>query len=456
MVATTKYQTDYELQNISISVPSFGMPVDMKSYMVELNLYEDIFGDSVSGSLLVSDAIGLLPNFKLNGTEFITVALRKNSEEVGKSIKRVFRIYKISDRYFSPGNSYENYTIHFCSEELMLSEKYRVSKSYKNKTVSEIVKDILTNYLKVGSEKIVSVEKTSGSFDFVLPNKKIFETINWLGKYAMPTNKVGGDILFFENIDGFWFKSLQSLYEQKPYFTYYYNPKNISTDMEYKYTNIISLDVLDSFDMLRTATEGTFSNRLISFDPLTRTSKVTDFDYNEYCKKSKKMNSDPVTNNYKDRIGNKQFETPSNNLQAGAFRLMPTNINQRNNKFIKPTPLAVFSDYSVEKTIPYRAAQLSLANFSRIKITVPGNAKLSVGMTLDVVVPQMAPTSFSKVDQTIQRENDPYLSGKYLVTAVRHMINLETYVTIIELCKESNDGAITGTPDSWNKLSQGS
>lgn len=455
MVASTKFQTDYELQNISISVPSFGSPVDVKPYMVELNLYEDIFGDSVSGNLLVSDALGLLPNFRLNGTEFITVALRKNSDDGGKTINRTFRIYKVSDRYFVPGNNYENYTINFCSEELMISEKYRISKSYKNKTVSQMVSDILTNHLKVGNKKMVSVENTTGTFDFVLPNKRIFETINWLSTYAMPSNKTGGDMLFFENVDGFWFKSLQSLYAQKSYMTYYFNPKNVSSDMQYKYTNIISMDVLDSFDMLNSASNGTFSNRLISIDPLTRTSKITDFDYNEYCKKSTKMNSSPVTNNYKDRIGKKQFEAPPNNLQAGNFRLLPTNSGQRNFSYIKSKPQSVFSDYSVEKTVPYRAAQMSLANFSRIKITVPGNAKLSVGMTINVVVPQTAPTSFAKVDQTVQRQNDPYLSGKYLITAVRHIINLETFATIIEICKESNDGSITGVPDSWNRLSQG-
>lgn len=454
MVAVTKFQTDYELQGITISVASAGN-FDVKPYMVELNLYEDIFGDSVSGTLLISDAIGLLPNFRMNGTEFITIMLRKNSQDTsGQNINRTFRIYKVSDRYFVPGNNFENYTINFCSEELLLSEKYRISKAYKNKTISEMVKDIFANHLKVGDKKKVFVESTTGTFDFVLPNKKLFETINWLSTYAT-TGKTGSDVLFFENTDGFWFKSLQSLYSQSPYLTYYYNPKNVSSEMQQKYTNIISMDVLDSFDMLRSTSSGTFSNRLISVDPLTRKFTTTDFDYNEYCKKSTKMNKYPVTNNYKDRVGKKTFEAPPNNLQAGAFRLLPTNSGQRNFSFIKNRPTSVFSDYSVEKTIPYRAAQLSLANFSRLKITVPGNAKMSVGMTINIVVPSMGPTSYAKVDNPTKRENDPYLSGKYLITAARHMINLDTYVTVLEICKESNEGQITGVPETWSTLSQG-
>lgn len=455
MALLTKYQTDYKLDGIALVVPSVGTStIDIKPNMVELNLYEDIFGVSISGSLLISDALGLLPNFKLNGTEFVTISLRKNdAENVG--IKRTFRIYKISDRYFSPGNNYENYVLNFCSEELMISEKYRISKSYKNKTISNIIEDVLTRFLKVGTNKKIYIDKTLGVYDFVLPNKKIFETINWLSTYAVPQKGIGADMLFFENSDGFWFKSLQSLYTQKPYLTYYFNPKNVSDDLQYKLNNIISMDVLDSFDMLRSAYSGTFSNRLISIDTLTRKRTITDFDYNEYCKKSTKMNQYPLTNNYKDRIGKKQFESAPNNLQSGSFRLVTSNTNQRQTNFIKNKPNSVFSDYSVEKTIPYRAAQLNLANFSRLKITVPGNAKMSVGMLINVVVPQTGASTFTKVDTPNKRDNDPYLSGKYLITAVRHIVNPETYYTVLELCKESNEGRITGTMESWNEVSKG-
>lgn len=444
MVAVTKYQTDYEIVNISLIVPTIGTPVDIKGYMVELNVYEDIFGDSVTGSVIISDGLGLLADLQMNGTEFIRVEFRKNTQDDVGSIKRTFRIYKVSDRYLAPGNNFENYTINFCSEELMISEKYRISKSYKSKTISQMISDILKNYLKVGSTKKVSVEPTTGTFDFVLPNKKIFETINWLSTYGMSSSSPGNDMIFFENVDGYWFKSLQTLYKQSPYITYYYNPKNVSADMQQKFTNIISMDVLDSFDTLRANYTGTFANRVISIDPLTRKSTITDFDYNKYFGSSTKLNKYPVTNQYKDRIGDKSFEAPPNNLQAGVCRVMVANANQRNFSYIKNRPTAVCSDYSVEKTVPYRAAQLSLANFSRMKIVVPGNAKLAVGMTMNIVVPKMSPISQTASNQQAQRDADPYLSGKYLVTAVRHMINLENYVTVVEICKDSNQGQISG------------
>lgn len=453
-MSSTKYQTDYEIDKLTLVTPTASSPVNMKPYMLEFSLFEDIFANSISGHLLISDALGLVPEFRLNGTEFINVVFRKNSQDTQGNIARTFRIYSISDRYVNPGNNYENYKLNFCSEELLVSEKYRISKSYKSKTISQIVQDVVNRYLKLGDKK-ATIEPTTGTYDFVLPNKKIFETINWLSTYALPSKNTGADMLFFENVDGFWFKSLQSLYTQNPYVTYYYNPKNVSPDMQYKYTNIVNLDILDSFDMLRASSSGTFANRLVSIDPITRTYTTTDFNYDEYYKKSTKLNKSSVTNNYTDRIGKMVFDSPPNDLQAGQLKVCVTNSNQRLNSYIKNKPEAVKSDMFVEKALPNRKAQLLLANYSRIKITVPGNAKLSVGMTLNVVVPRMAADTYTKVSNPVQRDNDPQLSGKYLITAVRHIIDPKSYFTVLELSKDSFEKPVPGVTSTWKQLADG-
>lgn len=453
-VTTTKYQTDYQIDKLTLVTPTSSAPIDLKPFMVEFSLFEDIFANSVSGHLLVSDAIGMIANFRMNGTEFINVVFRKNSNDTKGYVARTFRIYSISDRYINPGNNYENYKLNFCSEEMILSEKYRISKSYKSKTIAQIIEDIANNYLKL-KNKTTIIEPTSGTYDFVLPNKKIFETINWLSSYALPAKNVGADMLFFENVDGFWFKSLQSLYTQTSYETYYYNPKNVSPEMDYKYTNIVSLDVLDSFDMLKAASSGTFTNRLITIDPLTRTSKTTDFDYNDYYTKSNKLNKSAITNNYTDRMGKMVFDPPPNDMQSGSFKVSVANSNQRINPFVKTRPQSVKADMFIEKATPNRRAQLTLANYSRIKITVPGNAKLSVGMTIDVVVPRMAADTYTKVSNPVRRDNDPQLSGKYLITAVRHIIDTRAYFTVLELCKESFIQPVPGVTSTWKQLADG-
>ena len=85
-------------------------------------------------------------------------------------------------------------------------------------------------------------------------------------------------------------------------------------------------------------------------------------------------------------------------------------------------------DIFAETFIPHRSAQLALANYIRIKISVPGDPALTVGLTLNFSLLSLNPNS---------KTPDAFYSGKYLITAVRHMITMNEYKTVLELAKES-------------------
>jgi hypothetical protein len=79
--------------------------------------------------------------------------------------------------------------------------------------------------------------------------------------------------------------------------------------------------------------------------------------------------------------------------------------------------------------MPNRVAQIALANYTRIKITVAGDASLTVGKTINFTTYEM--------NGTIERKLDPTYSGKYLITAVRHIIKNNSYITVLEMAKDS-------------------
>ena len=234
-VPSVSYPTDYTIDDILLYTPTIGGALSLKDRLVELDLFEDMFNGVLTGQLVISDASGILNQSSMNGAEYIKVSITKLSQK--KKIDRNFRIFSISNRTFSLNNMFETYTINFCSDELLLSEQYRLSKSYNNQSISNIIKDIFNTFLQVGngSNKSVHIENTEGNYSFILPNKKIFETINWLSTYARPKNSsngtgntIGGaDMIFFENTLGFFFSSLQTLYAQADVATYNFDPKNI-------------------------------------------------------------------------------------------------------------------------------------------------------------------------------------------------------------------------------------
>jgi hypothetical protein len=454
----TKNPTDYQLTRLSLMTSATGdSSIDLLLYMVELNLFEDIFSSTISGNVVVSDALGMISNYFMNGTEFIEVILQKSNTDIAP-ISRRYRVYKISNRSTDVSNNFENYTINFCSEEFLLAEQYRVSKAFTGKKISDIVNSILSDYVKVGSSNVGTkkcyIDETFGVYDFILPNKKLFETINWLSNYAQTNSNIGADVIFFENSNGYWFKSLQSLYQQPAYDTFSFDPKNVSNDMNYQTNNVYEFEVLNFFDTLGAISNGTFSNRVITIDPLLRKSRITDFSYDGYFPNSKKLNNSALINNYKNRHGDTMYSTPNPMFQMGTVRLATSNSNQKKQAHIAGSTSKVNSvsnDIFIETYMPSRVSQIALANYMRLKITIPGNARIAAGMVVKFSTKDMEPSGTKRADE-------PFYSGNYLVTAVRHIVKNNSFITLLEIAKESSTANYSGIDDTnpnWKTVING-
>jgi hypothetical protein len=446
--------TDYNLKQLSLLTSMTGQNavVDLMPFMVEIDLYEDIYSATISGEVVLQDSLGLISNYLLNGTEFIQIQLQKTSQD-NVFISRNYRVYKISKREISDSNQYEVYVLNFCSEEFLLSEQYRISKSARGKQISDIITDIMNTYVLAGKgNKKLYIDSTKGVYDFVLPNKKIFETINWLSTYAQPfdSKSEGADMLFYENSTGYHFHSLQTLYQLPSYQTYRFDPKNIlesagKVDISQQLTNATDFEVLDFFDTLGGISNGTFGNKVIVIDPLLRRYDATStvFNYNKYS--GVKLNSSPLTNGYQNRLNGTMYDTPPTTvpgLEMGALRMATSNKDEKKNAYVSQKPDSVANDIMIEKYLPNRVAQLALANYMRIKVTIPGDASLVAGSVVNFNTYGINPVTFS---QTGTRTPDPLYSGKYLVTAVRHIVKNNGYITVMEMCKDS-----VATPYSTN------
>lgn len=441
-----KYPTDYNLKKLMLC-QSDGTPVlDLKPYMVEFNYFEDIFNNTVSGKIVISDGGG---NFDVMvGYEKLLIEFV--SATGGTPISGKFFIYSLSDRHYDKNMNFENYIINFCDEDYILSKKYRTCKSYKKTTISNIITDILSNLFKTPNK--LDIQSTVGSYDLILPNRKIFETINWLANYAMPGgNTPGADMLFFQTYQGYKFKSLQTLYKQNPVCTYYYSAKNISSSgiKELNYYNIYKLEILSNIDTLKGTEKGAFNNRLISFDPLLRQKYTKDFDYENYFNTATHLNDEGVIDVndvevgpdqdqdtvYTDRFGKKLNELPAKDdvLQAGTMKLMMSNKSQLEASYISKnnTFNAVQNDINIDTYLPNRISQIQLATYIKIKITVPGNTALTAGQVVKVYIQD------TEIEQNQFKSDDVYLSGNYLITAVRHIIDGSLYMTVVELCKDT-------------------
>jgi hypothetical protein len=443
---TLRYPTDYNLKSLKLITSLQPGGIALQPFLIELNLFEDIYGSTVSGEIVLQDAMGLISAFGLNGTEFIQIQLQKTNTDTN-FYSRNFRIYKVGDRVIGDNNSYEVFSMHFCSEEFFLSEQYRISKSFKGTQISDIVNRIMIDYLKV--QKPYKIERTMGVYDFILPNKKLFETMNWLATYSISQNG-DGDFVFFENSYGYSFVSLSTLYQSTPYASYKFDPKNVSDDMNQKVNNATDFEVLNFFDTLAGATNGTWSNKVVTLNVLQRKKDVTTgiFNYSQFLDSNPStLNPKGLINSYQNRLGASMFDIAPKTipgLEVGCLRMAVGNANDKKAEGVisKGAIDAVANDIMIEKYLPNRVGRMSLANYTRIKFNIPGDPNIAVGKVVNFSTYKIEPSVYSQGQQNAQRTVDPLYSGKYLVTAVRHIIKNNSYITVLELCKESHTGGI--------------
>ena len=442
--AGVTYPQDYSLKSLTLLTPSIGT-FDLKASFVEMSYFEDIFSNTVTGRLIISEAEGFIEKFHLTGNEYIRVVFTKASDK-NFDINILFRVYKISDRMLVGNMQTEGYIMYFCSDELILSEQYKVSKSYPGTKISDIVTDITKNYLKVPKNKGVNIETTTGIYDFVVPNFKPFEAINWLSTYAQSatTGVFGSDMLFFENKYGFNFLSLQTMFNQTPYRTYSYQPKNVDNktqSIQDKFYSVISYKLVNTVDTLGAINSGQFANQLITVDPLLQRYITTNFDYSKYFSQATTLNKYPIVNGTENRFGDAVFETPQ-----AVIKVSPTNHGQKDVPFIGNKPGSFSHDIFAEVYIPNRTAQLTLSNYNKIKMVIDGDPGAAAGTTINFNLLSMTPRAQDK-------KLDDFYSGKYLISAVKHTITITGYTTVLEIVKDSATTQYI-TPDNNSKIWQ--
>ena len=444
------YPGDYTLKKIALL--HVGGVLDLTSVMVELSYFEDIFSPVVSGNLVLTDALGIIEKCQLSGNEYIQITFTKASDSRAFEVNFLMRVYKISDRQLISNTTAEGYILHFCSEEMILSEQYKISKSYKNKTITDIIADIVQTYLQVPPNKVVVIENTQGIYSFIIPNLKPFEAINWLSNYARSSSpgNTGADMIFFENNLGFRFASLQTLFKQNIYRSY--TPQLVNVEGQIpsdEFFAVLQYDFVNAFDMLEGISVGAFASRLITVDPLLQKFEKNDFNYSDYFSRSPTLNDFPIINSTENRFGETAYQT-----SEAVLKVAYTNKGHKDVPYIGNKPDSYAKDFFVENHISNRPAQLALANYNKLKLLINGDPGVVAGMLINFNLLSMDPSHPDRTTKGL----DGYYSGKYLVSAVKHTIRPSSYNTTLEIIADSSDELYL-TPDNnsptWKRAVQG-
>lgn len=416
-----------DIKEISITNNAKSRQIDKTNGFLEfvqsVDIYESIYTPYVVADVGVLDGASLKENLNLSGGEDFKIKFLGYGND--EPIEYNMKLGDISGLITADNLRSKSYKIRMYSGEYVLNSAKVVSRSYSTST-ENIVKDIIGSVLE--SKKNVSVEPTKDLPVVVIPYLNPLSAISFIRQRSVSTNNQASPLLFFENKYGYFFTSVYSIiqaggagsnivdmfFQREAISTNVKGPEGTITDINahklfYNYTIKTPVDVVSLL-------QGGGLNSVIS-----------DYDINTKTYRRRVYTNKPTNSEFVD------FTDGSNSLLTGK-------ISEDYAPFTGKGFLIPFAKYK-DTTNPTNnfmydslAEKYSYTNLlaqQKTYVDIPGNTKITAGSIIELVVPRHD-SLFDKKDK------NEVESGRYLVSSVRHSINIlmdSKYDTHLELIR---------------------
>jgi hypothetical protein len=403
---TGAYTTrDYRVTGINL-INAEGVSIEISNLVVDLQLRQDLFVGFMSGEMLVADGIGLFNSAAMRGSEYLGINLLQPGK-TNAEIKRVFRIHKVSKRASSNAGIAQSYIVHFLADEMVQSNLINVSKAYKKTTISRIVEDITLNYMSL---KNVDIENTTQQVDVIIPSWRPTKALRWLSKRAENGKK--HTFMFYQDMDGYHFRSLHSMYEDEPAINYElsYQPKNVGEpNQKHNLTAIDSYKAERDCDVLSQYRRGGTSMRLLGVDPIHRVIKDNELSLADVPVMDKFNLTDDM-------------QSPVNT------DTVYTQYDARRSLFLQTKGTSTEVGDDATKWIRHVQNE-GLLNNNSYTFVIPGNFDMNIGKTVWISFP-----NYNK-------------SARYLIVGVVHVFNFMSQTMDTQITVTRDSAPELNTPD---------
>ena len=386
-----------------------------------VDYFESVMSPSISLTITIIDVDQLISRKGITGGESLDLTVRMNGFADFKITSKKHKLILNSVRDVSTETNKQVATLEFVSEESLVNETKRVNKKFTG-NVTQIVKQLLTND-KSSDKKGIQTKKKFKSdnavnkYSFVGNLKRPFDTIQWLCPKAQSSNQNFG-FLFYETLDGYNFRSIEKLLKQKA--TIYNRTDRVTEEVN----RILQNSLNESNDVGMNLRMGMYSNKTIYIDLENETYQEETFKIDELKPPLKKPPTLP------EKLHEKETRLMFRILDQGALQKGSTkkDVEKRNE-------LAVYQNKSYIRN--------NLLFSQSLNISIPINPDLRAGQMIEIRLPlkkgssaggngqeNINPTS----DFGNETEND--ISGKYLISELRHLIGGRSAETQLELIRD--------------------
>jgi len=445
-----EFAGDYKLDRVFLH-NHLGEITDIKNVMIELNIFESIYSNALTGSIVIADAQNLIGKLQINGTERISFKLSTPGSIDERSIVDAsvetghpFHIYKITDKRQLNSNTMV-YTLHFASREFMRNLRTKVSQAFDGRFDMSALK-ILTDEDLLDSKKQISFEPCGNSDKIVIPNLRPFDAINMMANRALPQMSNGVGYYFYETTKGIYFRSWDNMvsvrgsYDRPIAQEFNYMPQNIAADpqeyddkINHDYKSVESYRFVNNFhDVAANTALGTYAHNVITYNIFDKSVNKIDYNYEyEFAQTKHTEVANEKSNRERYAIAASSYvdedDKKISDYKESRVSLQPTTQFLHNEEKGAGYGIDVSQD---GRKLAERESQLNqVTNGTVLTMVVKGQSYLEAG---DLIKFNML-----TVDEKNPTMYDPQYSGKYVITKIRHQVTSKQYKMALECAKDS-------------------
>ena len=406
---------DYDLDGALI-VGSSGQRVNVISQVKELNIFQSIDTPYMSGSILLTDSSGVAELLPLLGQERLLFTLKTPSHGGVVSFQDYHAIIYNVEHRVSGSDREQVILLNWTTLDHYKNMRVKVSQSFSG-MISSIAQKLISDDDYLGSKKPINIEPTKNIRNFVIPNLNPYQAINLIKAEAV-SMMMSPHYLFFENPEGYHFRSLDSLIgkagslsvKSKKTFksqTGGGDPANIEDSL----STLIGWKVEDNSNSFLSTKLGMYGSTLYSHDIFNKNIQKFEYDY--------------IKDSFSKRNTTSQGSRSSGSLISGAKIDDKKTITEfpESRIFVHPTASKeqyspkIGTDNNADEWLQESESKKLARDYFTLVIECFGDTDIMVGDMIEVLIP-----SNKKLHKAEAEVNDPVLSGRYLITSLNHLV----------------------------------
>ena len=412
-----------------------GEGFDIKK-ILEFDYYEDVLKQAVTAKMKISSSFSYVNQLPIRGGEKVELNILTSFGETVFEGDTALYVYKVSDHKTS--RMVEECVLHLTTLESFSNQSTRCQKKYNFSGIGEHVEDILKNTLQ--TKKDFKIEPTANSYTFIGNSKKPFYTLTWLGSKAISQvaeksgvsgegkyaeNKGTAGFLFYENYDGYHFRSIDSLVantqvqdgksDLEPKFEYSFKGKVIEAANIKNNITIIDYSLRKNIDLRGALRVGMYCNQFYYYNTQSNEVSLYNYKLKEEIKNATKL-------------GNEESITVNSE-----FADVPTRTMFRTSDHGTLNPSGALtesqSDSGGDAILAKSVSRINLLFTQALNILVPLNVKLKVGDFIYCEFPLIEGGQSSEVDDQ--------MSGNYVIRELHHHFSPNQNTSSLMLMRDS-------------------